>query len=578
MKNIAVYAMGIVPDLIHWLFDIYHCLACYFMVEHGLLREDKDIRKGRINAVFPSLFNLAESSTTNKLTKIIRANINAKPEIQKRYSARSERYGAVTELALHRELSVFEGCARTGHSTGTTIDSYIDDNNPGYGLKAGMARCGYKNLDCNLKELIHVPRLEALGQEVAGCVEDLLGQVFIVNVPFFDKDGPLRPVLRVCLATLILYHPQVAKDCGGGNIICTSLNSAARDAKIFDVRFGKIAPEALLGHWSKLLAGDLERGRLAVPTTVKPELVSMAAAQNQALVMLGEVMKTLHNLQEHNSALEMKIASQSAEIAFLREEQQKNAFKLHHMKSPEDYTASKKRAKLDVPQQHEEAHMEPLDLFAAKCTEAVMKPVMAATRNLNEAISSVPSTGNKPAASGGTGKTMFVDLLVQHKDVLMDKVHDTPINRNSVSVASALRYCFELLDYVIKHDDQAKTDYITFRKKETVKEECLKLGKGLVQKCMDQMLLFEGTTPEVENQLKGKKKHTSTYRAIGARVGDHKLASIALEKMKDPNYKVSKEAQELKTKREVGGSSTPSDNRSMTAFLVRKNPFSRSSK
>jgi hypothetical protein len=84
-----------------------------------MFREDNEIKKGRVNAVFPSLFNLAENSTTSKLTKIIRANIHAPPEIRNRYSARSERYGAVTELSLHRELSVFEGCARSGHSTAT---------------------------------------------------------------------------------------------------------------------------------------------------------------------------------------------------------------------------------------------------------------------------------------------------------------------------------------------------------------------------------------------------------------------------------------------------------------------------
>jgi hypothetical protein len=146
--------------------------------------------------------------------------------------------------------------------------------------------------------------------------------------------------------------------------------------------------------------------------------------------------------------------------------------------------------------------------FAAKSTEETVKmPLVSAKRSLDEALSSVPSTGNKSAASGGVQKTLFVDLLVQHRDVLMHNVHDTPINRNSVSVAPALRYCFELLDYVIKDDDQAKADYITFRNKETVKGKYFKLGKGLVQKCMDQMLLFEGTTPDVEKQIKGKKQH-----------------------------------------------------------------------
>jgi hypothetical protein len=535
------------------------------MVENGLFREDNEIKKGRVNAVSPSLFNLAENSTTSKLTKIIRANIHAPPEIRNRYSARSERYGAVTELSLHRELSVFEGCARSGHSTGTTVDFYVDENNPGYGLKAGMARCGYKNLNSNLREQIHVPRLEALGQEVGECVEDLLGQVFIVNVPLFDKNGPLRPVLRICLATLILYHPQVAKDCGGGNIICTSLNAAARDARIFDTRFGNISPEALLGEWSKLLANDLEKRRFTVPT-VKPELVSMAAAQNQALLMLTEVMKALHNIQQHSSALEYKVATQAAEIASLREEQQKSAFKLKSMKSPEDYSVGRKRAKLSMEQEEHLDKVQPLDLFSAKSVATARKSE-ANSRNAFEALSGKFSA--QKAAAGTVKKTAFLDLLVQHREVLDDKkLHKTPI-APGVDEKSALKYCFELLDYVTKHDDQAKSDLEAFKKSETSKEECLKLGKSLVSKCMEQMLAFEEKEADIEKKTKGKKPNT-TYRGIGERVGKHKNALIALEKAKDPGYAVSKQNQELKYLKEVGGPGTPKDNRSMFSFMMRK--------
>jgi hypothetical protein len=106
------------------------------------------------------------------------------------------------------------------------------------------------------------------------------------------------------------------------------LNSAARDAEIFDARFGRIAHEAILGHWSKLLADALERRHSAVPTAVNPVRYQWQRPQNQALVMLGEVMKALQKLQDHISVLEMKVASQSAEIASFREEQQKICFQI----------------------------------------------------------------------------------------------------------------------------------------------------------------------------------------------------------------------------------------------------------
>ncbi|KAG7370269.1 hypothetical protein IV203_028015 [Nitzschia inconspicua] len=142
--------MGIVPDLVHWLFDFCHCFGCYFMVENGLMRTDEEIKRGKVNVVFPSLINRVESSTSRKLTAAIRSTISGPPDVKNRYSALSLRYGAITELAPHRELIVFAGCARSWHSTGTTVNDYIDDNNPAYGLQAGMAWCGYQDLASNL--------------------------------------------------------------------------------------------------------------------------------------------------------------------------------------------------------------------------------------------------------------------------------------------------------------------------------------------------------------------------------------------------------------------------------------------
>ncbi|KAG7372875.1 hypothetical protein IV203_033599 [Nitzschia inconspicua] len=299
MKNIHVYSMGIVPDLVHWLFDFYHCFGCYFMVENGLMRTDEEIKQGKVNVVFPSIFNTVESSSSRKLTAAIRSTISGPPDVKNRYSARSLRYGAITELALHRELSVFAGCARSGHSTGTTVDDYIDDNNPAYGLQAGMARRGYQDLASNLKAKIEVPRLEALGVEVAASVDELLSKVFIVHVPHFKKgQGKLHGVLRICLASLILYYPDVAKECGGGgNIICTSLNKAAREAQIFDHRYGDTSPEALLGEWSKLIASDLASRRMPIPV-INSDSVSLAVGLNQALSMLTGLTNQMQSLAQ----------------------------------------------------------------------------------------------------------------------------------------------------------------------------------------------------------------------------------------------------------------------------------------
>ncbi|KAG7345613.1 hypothetical protein IV203_033144 [Nitzschia inconspicua] len=378
MKNIHVYSMGIVPDLVHWLFDFYHCFGCYFMVENGLMRTDEEIKPGKVNVVFPSIFNTVESSTSRKLTAAIRSTISGPPDVKNRYSARSLRYGAITELALHRELSVFAGCARSGHSTGTTVDDYIDDNNPAYGLQAGMARCGYQDLASNLKAKIEVPRLEALGVEVAASVDELL----------------------------------------------------TREAQIFDHRYGHTSPEALLGEWSKLITSDLASRRMQTPV-INADLVSLAAGLNQALSMLTGLTNQMQSLAQHNENLEKKIATQSSELASLREDSRKSAIKLSVLKTPQH--SGRKRAK------SENTYVDVISPAVLFQSDEVTRAAIAAPHapavgkkdppkpQLTEVLLAARTVQQK-TSQPLMQKTDFLDLLLEHRETLyLEKLHETPI-------------------------------------------------------------------------------------------------------------------------------------------------------
>jgi hypothetical protein len=553
MKTINTYTMGIVPDLIHWLFDFYHCFGSYYMVENGLMRTERQVGQGRVNAVFPSLFETSEAGTTRKLTRVIRNALCGSSEVKNRYSARSLRYGAMTELALHRELSIFEGCARSGHSTGTTVDDYVDEQNPGYGLKAGMARCGYNNLASNLREKIQVPRLEALGVDVADSADRLLCDTFIVNVPHFKKgEGKLHAVLRVCLASLILYYPDVAKECGGCNVICKSLNNAARNAKVHDSRFGNISPEALLVEWSKIIADDLAKRRMSV-STVNPDLVSIASAQTQLLTMVTELTKQVHSLATRNTDLENKIAAQSSELASLQEASRKSAIEFCTLKTPQQ--GGTKRS-----QDSGHNGLIPTALFGSD------GPLPVSSEPPKKRLATDLLKSKKINRERIVKKADFLDLLVDHKDALFErKIHNTPI-ASDIAERSALRYCFELLDYVVRHDETAKTSFQIFKKKETSREEYLKLGRSLVDKCMDQLYVFEGKQPEVERKIGGR-KHNTSYRGIGERVGAYKNELIKLQKEANPNLQTKKSDQPLKLKSEVQSAGTPPGTRSVASFF-----------
>ena len=74
--------------------------------------------------------------------------------------------------------------------------------------------------------------------------------VFKVSIPLFYEDGLLYPVLRTCLASLILHHRDVVRELGPHHYIVSSLQKQFKEAKINDIRFVNQSPEAILAKVS----------------------------------------------------------------------------------------------------------------------------------------------------------------------------------------------------------------------------------------------------------------------------------------------------------------------------------------
>ncbi|KAG7369287.1 hypothetical protein IV203_032030 [Nitzschia inconspicua] len=177
--------------------------------------------------------------------------------IKSRITSRSLRDAGITELAAHVSLSIYESCARSGHSTGTTQDHYISDQHYLYGLKAGMARAGYDVSSGDYTKKIHLPRVQAIGSGVDNQLHAFLDKCFTVDVPHFDKGGKLRPVLLTCLATLLQHYKAVLIDCGHDNAIIQHLNKAALHSCLNDPRWPRLAPIEILQKWCGLINSDL---------------------------------------------------------------------------------------------------------------------------------------------------------------------------------------------------------------------------------------------------------------------------------------------------------------------------------
>ena len=123
-------------------------------------------------------------------------------------------------------MNLFQACALTGHSTGNSSESYVEKTNIACALKAVKAHSGYKNVNRPSK----VPLLKAIwatNDSIQESVMNFVEKLFMVSVPAFKPRGHLRPVLEICAASLILYHPDVTKKCGTTNIISSTLSEVA---------------------------------------------------------------------------------------------------------------------------------------------------------------------------------------------------------------------------------------------------------------------------------------------------------------------------------------------------------------
>ena len=320
IKKIDKYAMPMIPNKLSWLFDFYHCLGCFFCCENGLFRTKEQIRKGHLNLVFPYLHKFGMASVTTHLTKIIRNNFpDGIPQaIAKQFSAKSNREAAITELAISGKVLLFDACQRTGHSTGTSIDSYYDKSNVVSGLRAAKVRSGYYNPDSP----VILPRLEeALGISCGPMITKFIQSLFVVSVPSFSPEGELHEVLRICTASLILHHDTVSKECGLYNYITATLNKAARTVNLSDPRVSNRPPEFVLRYWSDLIKTDYE-SRCVELMKSKPDMISMSNTLNQLVSMVAGLQSNISTLVVASRDQETTIASQESEIVQLKLNQQ----------------------------------------------------------------------------------------------------------------------------------------------------------------------------------------------------------------------------------------------------------------
>jgi hypothetical protein len=250
------------------------------------------------------------------------------PNIKQSFTANSLCQGSIGELTLHSNITLFQACARTGHSTNTSIDSYIDTTHPAKAILASNVLAGNSNIHAH----ILLPNLNATEPLNAAQVDKLADKLFLVNVPALYKGGHLRVVLGT--ASLSMHHRQLTRNFPG-NAISSHLYEAASGARIIDHQFLDLLPYLVLDEWFKL--AYFQSASIAAECSLQSADTKLDLLVN----MVTSLMDVANGLKAQNGDNMLQMADQKACLS--RQQRKFEELKEHN------YVASQKLELIKTP-------------------------------------------------------------------------------------------------------------------------------------------------------------------------------------------------------------------------------------
>ena len=174
LKVCNFYVMAQVHDE-KWCFCFYFHMAAYFMCCNGLYRNKDQIKNNLSIAVFPSLHSIQDAAIAKKITAAIRKYLPAllSKESRDKISSRSLHQGAITKLSMHSAVTLFQACAHSGHTTRTSLYSYIDKRN----LAKTLPTANALHKPHNVFAKVTLPQLESLGADILPQIEYLMAEI-----------------------------------------------------------------------------------------------------------------------------------------------------------------------------------------------------------------------------------------------------------------------------------------------------------------------------------------------------------------------------------------------------------------
>ena len=254
-----------------YVLDIFHTLGCYFAIEKGLYREEDDSAS---KLIFPDLYNMTSNQVTSKLSQMLKKHCDKK--LAGTTSMKSIRKGCITALSVNPHLVEMDRKLRSGHVHSESSDKslvYVHSC-PALTLPSGKALAGWANPRHN----VHSPRLEALSAADQETAYKMMENLFpLISVKHFLPEGKLRPLLRVCFASLLMYYPETCDDLHESHLLPLTIKKSLLATKC-------LADEMVhstLIRWAKVIADDFTsrcQAASGVPTfgPADPEAVTLS--------------------------------------------------------------------------------------------------------------------------------------------------------------------------------------------------------------------------------------------------------------------------------------------------------------
>lgn len=534
LKNIkAKYAMPIFPNKDTYESDIYHSIGGFWCVERGLFR-CSEAHKGAFTRLFPHLHKIKDENVTKKITRIIRSTLpkEVQKELVNSLSSRSLRKGSVTQLLITPGLSMGDICARSGHSTGTNIDSYADNRNPITALRAGKVLAEWSDVNAP----INFPRFECLfdgGGTTPECVDAFISKLFVVSLDAFKPANILCNFLRICAASLVMHHNKLTADLPC-NAITAKLRETAVLAAIHDIACppDKVRYEYIIDHWSRVIYQDYcSRNAELVPPTANN--LAIASALGQHSMMLTSLDTQMKEILRISSNRDVLFEHQRQQMSVLATElAQKNA------------ELASKNAELATLQ----SQVAPAgDIRCVQPRLASEMDSSTTTLPANEAVQSpeqqplpVPlmygcqaKANTDTILKGETLQNLLVTLYNNNSLTGRDwGAAPLPLMYRDEKNLKYVYYSLELCAYVLTDDERQSFKMRSYQSE----AELMDAAGDIQRRAFRKMYELEGTDPDEEekaNKTRGSRGKKATVLGVGHRVRDYKTKHLSGGNLRD---------------------------------------------